>query len=244
MGVIPFAVVGTQRTGTTVIRTMLDSHPEVRCIGESFLMSWTGEAGYAAYLRSRTVRRLRHVFDRRNLVFEYLDRFFSADGVRAAGFKLMYTQYRQFPAALDYLRESGGRIIHIVRRNVLKTLISREVARSNRLYHTEKRIRLRKVRLNPRTLVRYLDRISAENRAWAELMRPLPHHRTYYESFRRDNRGELEVLLRFLGVDPTPDLTSPFVKMSPDRMADIVENYEEVERALRGTDYERFFDPR
>lgn len=243
MSVIPFAVVGTQRTGTTVIRTLLDSHPQVRCIGEAFLMNWPGETGYAAHLRGRPVRRVRHFADRRALVSEYLDSLFSDGGVRAAGFKLMHSQARRFPSVIPELRERGGRAIHIVRRNVLKTLISREVARANRLYHTEKQVRLRRARLNPRRLIRQLDRIAAENRAWSRLLRDIPHHRTRYEAFQRDNAGELRILLRFLGVDPTPELTSPFVKMSPDRMADIVENYEQVQRRLRGTPYERFLDP-
>jgi hypothetical protein len=243
LSVIPFAVVGTQRTGTTVIRTLLDSHPEVRCIGEAFLMSWPGETGYAAFLRKNFARRIRHFVDRRALTGEYLDRLFAAPRVRASGFKLMHSQFRRFPSVVTELRERGGRAIHIVRGNVLKTLISREVARANKLYHTEKQVRLQRIRLNPRTLLRRLDRIDGENRAWTRLLRGIPHHRTLYEAFQRDNAGELQKLLRFLGVDPTPDLTSPFVKMSPDRMADIVENYDVVKRRLRGTAYERCLDP-
>ena len=127
-----FIVLGTQRAGTTLVRTCLDSHPAIRCIGETFDIAYAGELGYRAWCSSSPIRRMRHRLDRGRLVSAYLDELFGQPGYRAIGLKYMYNHTKLFERLVPYVLEHRVRVIHVVRENALKTFVSRAAALSQR----------------------------------------------------------------------------------------------------------------
>jgi len=242
---IRFMLAGTPRTGTTLLRTTLDSHPDICSYGEIFLIrkGRGGEmpGGYRRYLNEdRLQRTLRHFVDRKRMIYEFLDQLGSDSGARAVGFKLMEGQARLLPAVPDYIRGHNYRIIQIVRRNALKTLVSRTALLKHRVAHTRVKVEPNKVRVPTRQLARRLDNITQEG-FWAEHEFPnLPLITVCYEDFIANKQEQLARMLDFLEMPPCENLESELVKLNPDKLSDLIENIEEVARALKGTQHEHF----
>src|SRR5687768_12775761 len=120
---VKFAIVGIRRTGTTLIRTTINSHPQVRCIGEAFNFGprfgprTRGErcdGGYRKYINESPGRRTRDLLWRSASVRLYLNDLYSESDKMAVGFKLMNTQSVEFPAVFRYLKRNNVSIIHVV----------------------------------------------------------------------------------------------------------------------------------
>lgn len=243
-----FAIVGVQRTGTTWIRTTLNDHPSILALGEVFLYTHgrfpfgrragTDVAGnYRAYVTASRKRRLRHFFDRPRLVTEYLQHVYARPGLQAVGFKMMRTQVAAFPMVTDYLLRERIHIIHVVRKNVLKTLISRESAARRKLFHAEKSVPVKAVVLDVQSLRRSLDAISADNAYWERTFRASNYMQLAYEDFASDKVKQLDAIYDFLAVTPNHEVSSSLIKINPEAVSDVVVNFAEVERALDATPY-------
>jgi hypothetical protein len=243
-----FAIVGVQRTGTTLIRTTLDDHPSILALGEIFLYShgrfpFRRRAGadvvqsYRSYIEQSPRRRLMHFLNRTRIIHEFLNHTYSQPGFDAIGFKLMLTQAEQFPMVVRFLLEEKISVIHVIRRNVLKTHISRETARHRKLFHAKTKIAAQAIPLNTRSLVRSLAKISRDNDHWTRTFARSRYLRVDYESFVADRNTELEKLFAFLCVPPELSISSSLVKVNPDAIADVLANYDEVRVMLQGTPF-------
>jgi LPS sulfotransferase NodH len=249
----PFVVLGTQRTGTTLIRTSLDSHSDVRCHGELFVVGrwphrftrerpYTLPDGYWSYRQSSIAARVGSVLTPSREVIRFLDRLYSCDDIAAVGFKLMLTEARRFPQVVDYLKERKVPAIHILRRNLLETLISRRVARATGVYHrtdgeqpgesARPNVEPR-VRFDASQLARAIQALSNEDQAWQDLIYGhIPVHRVHYEDFVLAGQVESDKMLRFLGVEPHP-LSSPLRKVVTSDWRRLVADPQMVEDTLR-----------
>ena len=244
-----FVVVGTQRTGTTLVRTALDAHGSIRCIGEAFLIRrgrfpfWrrtgtTITGGYRQFIDASTAHAIGHLVWRRNTVIRFLDHLYGAIDVSAVGFKLMYGQIRKFPEVLDYLMARDVRVLHVVRTNVLKTHISRVSAQNRRLYHTTRSVQAERLTISPKHLVGHLRRISEESAKLGRIFNRSQYLTLAYEDFVSHQPAQNARICAFLNVEPDPTMSSTLVKINPDRLCDLLENYDEIEAALAGTEYE------
>jgi LPS sulfotransferase NodH len=238
-----FVIVGTQRTGTTLIRTSLDSHPDALCSGEVFKSGkrpYKKPDGYWAFCRETLSNRIRHYIARRRNVCAFLDRLLSRPDAQAVGFKIMYSHARRYPEVVEYLRRHQLCVIHVTRRNFLRTLISRDVARLTGIYHrtaNSAQSAAAAIELDVSTLVHRLRGISSEEGAWDSLL--LGHsrvHKVCYEDFIDDRPAVTRKLLQFLGLRYT-ELNSPLEKVNASDMRHLISNYGEVEKALRATPF-------
>ena len=240
MAEVRFVVVGVQRTGTTLIRTCLDSHPAIRCVGEAFKLSllrgsYAGPEGYHAYRAASLKRYLRHWIDRSSLVQNYLDELYGMSDHRAVGFKFMLSQRQPFPTVVPYLIGHGVRVIHVVRENVLKTLVSRLVARQRKRYHAKESVPVTRIVLPCSDLVDQLQQISDQQQIWTSIFKDrVPYLRLAYESFLSNRRRETDALLQFLEVG-FAELQTSLVKVNPDSLDTVLSNYDEVRSRLRGS---------
>jgi hypothetical protein len=57
-----------------------------------------------------------------------------------------------------------------------------------------------------------------------------------------DFDAEIHKVLKFLEIDKLWALSSEFVKVNPDSLEDIVENYGDVKQTLANTEFEKFLD--
>lgn len=197
--------------------------------------------GYRRYLnKDRLTRLTRHYLDRKRIIGEFLDQLGSDSGARAVGFKLMHGQARNFPAVPKYVRDHNYRIIQVLRRNALKTLVSRAALLKHGVAHTQENVDTSKVRIATGRLVQQLDSIIQEGR-WAEKeFSNLPLITVCYEDFVSNKKEQLNKMLDFLDAPYYGDLGSALVKLNPDNLSNMIENYEEVVRALKSTQHEHF----
>lgn len=125
-----FALLSPARTGSTLLRTTLATHREICCHGEVF-----GRQRIIGYFPCKNEGPKLDA-DAENLrqadTNAFLDRyvFFTPQGVRAVGFKLLYYQVGeiQFAEAMERLAYDDAIVlIHLWRRNLVRRCMSYEV---------------------------------------------------------------------------------------------------------------------
>lgn len=130
-----FIVLAGARTGSNMLVQALDSSPHMRCFGEVFNAALDhisyGVDGYDNFnARDRSLRDRDAVAFLRKRVFKR-----PPAGVRAVGFKLLYAQDAGFADLLDHLTaDEGLRVLHLRRRNLLRTLVSWKIANGTGLW--------------------------------------------------------------------------------------------------------------
>lgn len=242
-----FVILGSQRTGTTLIRTSLASHPDILCHGEAFNLGrkpYKDAGGYWHFSHQSFGRRINSILRPAADTELFLSRLYESGEFAAIGFKLMLNHCRARPYIWDSLTRRNVRVLLIERRNVLKTLISRRAAQSSGVYHVSRTLRQgsaveswtpKKVTLDASTLVRDLEAISGEHAAWKELIGDrLSCLDVVYEEYVADGEAGNAAILDFLETRQLP-LQTDLKKVNPDKLQDIVENYEQVAAALAGT---------
>lgn len=250
-GAHKFVLVGTQRSGTTLVQTALDSHPDILCEGELFHMRRLfreipkenyGEPGYRWWLGRRLDRWAGHAMWRHAVVREYLEWFISMHQSPALGFKLMWNQTGRFPEALSFVRRNNFLLLHVRRRNSLRSLVSRFAAGARGIHHSTEKVSTPRVTVPVDRLLPILQTISVENDNWKKLGNELPYLCVDYEDYVVDTQIENRRMLNFLGVSADIPIQSPLVKLTPNNLRDVIANYEAVERALSGTVYEEMLE--
>lgn len=202
-----FIVAGTQRSGTTLITTSLDSHPSIHCAGELFKMHQPRgdvevlDGGYQAYVDSALRLRLADFCCRRFLVPAFLDRFFEQSGFNAIGFKLMDNQTYpgRFPVVIRYLIGRQVSVIHVIRENVFKTHLSRLIAQRRQVFHaTQELTDLPKLKISTCDLLPKLSRIESQNTRLKSMFEgSVPYLAVTYESYTANPEREKNACCRF-----------------------------------------------
>jgi LPS sulfotransferase NodH len=125
---------------------------------------------------------------------------------------------------------------------VLKTLVSRLSARSSGVFHATIAAARQKVVVPTETLLQRLQALESEKNLWVQhLGNRLPMIRISYEGFVADPESRSAQLLRFLDVAHAP-LKSTLVKLNPERLEDVVENYLEVKAIVTGSAFESYLN--
>lgn len=244
-----------QRTGSTWVQDLLDSHPQVAAYGEIFLEYGRGFPDserfgpvdieyFESWSKKHTgrggrVSRARHAIP-------YLKDFYRRRGdAHAAGFKLMYSQLRRNPMVAAYLTTRRVRVIHLTRANLLDVVLSHATSEARGQAHAwiGDAVREARVSLDPAATaakLKALERQVALARALTRANR-LPTLELGYENLVAD-ASELDGALEFLGVQPDPGhpLSSTMQKLNHAEKRDLIENWNELSAALTGTRFERY----
>ena len=240
-----FVICGTQRTGTSLLDSTLNSHSGICCYSEVFIYT-KGRGGriegsYRRFINQKPLlRKFGNIVNRASLVEQYLDELFEVEGVQASGFKLMLSQVKIFPSITSYMRTHAVSAIHIIRNNALKTLISRLSARERKLYHTTENLKIGKVHIPVVNLRRNLVLIESEKEEWKRRLAGIQTLEVHYEDILRNEALVMTDIQRFIGVDCVDDLKSRLLKINPDNLANLIGNYDEVRHCLEGTSFERY----
>ena len=237
-----FVVLSTQRTGSTLLISSLDSHPGIFCAGEIFFPRSGSEYAINRYARLSSLNRVQHTFCRGRLVRRFLDEFYERTGYAAIGFKYMYSQARhiprRYPSALKYLHEHSIPVIHNVRQNKLRVLLSRISARSSGVYRSDRPVGLGPVNVPLGHLLEELRQLERADETWKRRMSGHDYLQVSYESFVGNQADQVRSILDFLDIEDAHELNSPFVKVSSRTIEETVQNYDELSRTLAGTEFE------
>ena len=132
------------------------------------------------------------------------------------------------------------KVIQIIRRNVLKTYLSRLSTQASGRYHAKTDIDVATLFVDTSRLISELDKIRAENALWGRLLSGTNYMVVEYESFVANKEAESRRMLDFLGVNRYEVLTSTNRKINPDDSSLLVTNYSDMEAVLQGTRYEYY----
>ncbi|WCJ17632.1 P-loop containing nucleoside triphosphate hydrolases superfamily protein [Euphorbia peplus] len=238
-----FAILSMQRSGSGWFETLLNNHTNISSNGEIF---------------SVKVRR-----SNVSMIVETLDKIYNLDWLSSAsknectaavGLKWMLNQgvMQHHEDIVEYFKTKGVSAVFLFRRNLLRRMISilansydREAKLLNGTHksHThsphEAEILARyKPSINATLLMPNLKQVEDTTTKALEYFKDTRHIVVYYEDIVKNHTKLLEVQ-DFLKV-PRRDLRSRQVKIHKGSLSNQIENWVDVEKALKGTSYESF----
>ncbi len=233
---VAFVVLTRSRTGSTLLVTTLDSHPEIRC----------GEELFQWMRHSDAVARLDRTFGPQ------------APDVRARGFKIFY--YHPLDSDVDVfalLREVPDlKVIHLVREDVLATIISSKVAEATDQWrvtndHGATAAAPAAIDIAADVLAAEFEATESMIAAGCQRLAGLDWLDVTYEalvsgsavsdSAVSDSATELDRIQDFLGVTQRP-MGSVLKQQRRSSKRDQLTNYDDLAATFAGTRWGRFFD--
>ncbi len=251
---VKFVVMGIQRTGTILLCSSLNQHPDILNMDELFVNHLRYKPKiiptYLQHLLETGEPQRPELLNHKQKIFDYLDHFYSLEKVRARGFKLMANQANRLTFVQNYLKKRKVRIIKIIRKNILKTYVSRQRSIKTGLYHSEQRriaekipeLASSKIVLPTAKLEKELEAIENENLQLDHLVKSINTESITikYETLSTEFSSTLSQILSFLDVRNNIDIKPAKKKISPQNLQDSIENYSEVCDNLSGTRFAEF----
>lgn len=219
---LDFAIVCLARTGSSHLVSLLDSHPDIRCLGELFNPR---ENLFATS----------DVDDPR----EYIAGIVAAVEERVVGCKLVWNWLYTDPRTLELFHDRQLQVIRLRWANVLDSLISTQLAQKSGIYHSTdaNATDVEPLKIGIEACIAELDAIDARDRQLDEWCSGLPMLAIEYEDLA--SPGTLRGIQEFLGVRPTT-LHSPLVKRQTRPLAEVVANWPDLVAALEDTRWGNF----
>lgn len=222
-----FIVLTRSRTGSNLLISYLDSHPNIHAEGEIF---------------QRLDGRVNE---------DILNRIFCSypESVRAVGFKIFYYHPLddERKEVWNILRNVRGlHIIHLKRQNVLRTLVSCKIAGERNVWTSHKET------ATPAISEKQVEFTSAElskgfcqTRDWeteyASMFKGMPTLEVTYENIVSGLEAEYRKITNFLGV-PFHFPHSSFERQNPERLQELIVNYGEMKEKFKDSKWAVFFD--
>lgn len=171
--------------------------------------------------------------------------------LRVIGLDIKYTDFKDEPNLLPLLSRSDVCVVHLVRRNVLKLYISEEL--NNRKKELNRKAHMNyvpepvKIKLPVGDeLMNHLRVREADIQRFRQALQgSFPALEVHYEDLMGGknqecqgfSKDELDRLYDFFGLENRSyELETPMRKTNPDRLQDLIENYEEVRETLLSQD--------
>lgn len=255
-----FILLATQRTGSSWVQEMLNSHPDLKVYNELFLRDAEGvpiwEPSDVVFANTFLAERARGParLTRGYWTMRYLRYVYNQPDVRGVGFKYMYDQVPHSRAVLPYAAIARVPVVHILRRNLLDIVISAKAALASGFYHLPSDGRPdipwqpssqvdQRITLDPSEVLEDLTRLSHERRRfqrWLRLTRT-PTCEVEYEALTVD-RSQFGRILAFLGLpaEQAELLNSGLKKIRSSAQAETITNFSDIERRLRGTPFQSY----
>lgn len=235
-----FVILFQGRSGSSFLTSVLNEHPQAGCRYEDFdthgqnpihrKVNCLSDEIIVDPTPKRTQEHLLNIFNR---------------PLAATGFKFKFPcQYAAFPEITMSLlkRREDLFVIHLVRRNLVKRIVSmnhlRHLRKSTQLVssnvvdqHDVQRFAIDIPALLDKLVLEslYSDQLAQFAERFANCLR------VEYEDLLENPRMTLDRITGFLGLAPFEEIEGRFRKATPDDLRDVLENYGELESALAGT---------
>lgn len=242
---VPFIILGSERTGSSLLVQTLRSHPDVVSFGEVLNPV---KIGYntPGFENWRGVRR--RARDLASARFMDTGVFCSyRDGIAAVGCKIFYDHVESptfAPARARLLEMRNLKVIHLERRNLLRTYLSLVIARRTLTYGTrsiDERTRIR-VQLSPTRCADYFTKLTTLRARYARLF--AERHQVLdvvYEDFVADRSTHVSRLQRFLDLKPA-SLRATIIQQEVRPLPEAIENYAALKDHFAATRWSVHFD--
>ncbi|MFT4313352.1 MAG: Stf0 family sulfotransferase [Candidatus Woesearchaeota archaeon] len=218
-------ILARSRTGSTLLLSYLNCHPRIYIGGEEF-----------AVLGSKNWKKVWDTF--------FCRYPFSA---RWVGFKIFYYHPRDKACEdlWNYLQKDKSiHIIHLVRKNRLRSIVSKEVGLKQGVWTSidakkQKQKIAKKVFLDPHKCVEYLEQSEKWEKQARSQFADHPLIEITYEDLVLNKQKTLNSVFTFLGLSPKPVRTE-LKKQNPEKLRDLVENYDDLVKILKAEGFGHF----
>ena len=255
----PFILLATQRSGSSWVQEMLNSHTDLKVYNELFDLNAEGisiwEPRDIEFANTYLKNHMRRPWISRDYwTVKYVRHVFRQPHVQGAGFKYMYDQVRHSRAVLPYAAAARVRVVHLIRRNLLDVVISSALARATGFFHrpTDGRPPIpwapaepveERLTLDPDEVVQQLTELARRRdhfRRWLAVTLT-PTCEAEYEELASEPSA-FGRILSFLGLpaDDWSKLSSGLEKVRSEPQSSVVENFEELRAHLAGTAFGSF----
>ena len=234
-----FIAIGGPRTGSTLLMRSLNNHSRIAGFGEIVknvdrYPSHYHEFGHSQALFERDPAR----FLQTKVYRKY------PPPIGAVGFKIFYHHAPRDTiwgrAVWEYLLGRPGlRVLHLKRRNLLKTFLSRKQAGLTGEYIKYSGAE-QAVALDPDEAREFFEQTRAAEREYDAMFAGHPLFEVVYEELTRDYGAVMRGIQSFLGVD-YEDVNPGTVKRPSRSLASQIENYAELKARFLGSPWESFF---
>jgi LPS sulfotransferase NodH len=239
-----FIILGRSRTGSNFLRGLLNSHPAVIVLGEIFRNRDAIDFDHPQF---PTTDRVMKIYQSdpcmflEKIVFRKIP-----ENYKALGFKLFYYHANEIPFTKIWstLKEKSDlHIIHIKRRNILRTHLSRENAvKTGQWVNTNgKENHLQTYQLDYDALLRDF----VQTRQWEQkadlFFNDHPKLEVIYEELSKNTNEQIRNIQQFLGL-PYHAVQPQTFKQIQRPLYEIIENYEDLKIKFKNTEWEEFFE--
>jgi LPS sulfotransferase NodH len=266
---LPMAIsflLATQRSGTNLLRNILASHPQVTCYPEIFNDNPSGGIPtqyFFDFLVDRVTRDPKAALPshRLELLEDYYHMIEEAHPGQMIVLDVKYASLHnsegawarpsQPPQLIQIAAKESRPVIHLVRRNSFKKLLSSCRSRQFAKYHAVKGESLpaEKTLVPIDSLLHQLEQIQTDHACIDRDLKSHPKVATLaYEDLWVDHPGgqlhsqPFEQIAQLLNLPCDFKLETELIKTTPDSLRDAVENYDEVQQTLLGTPFEWMLD--
>lgn len=244
-------IVGRQRSGTTVFRDLLERHGALNC-DEIFHGNLDAPHRFYTYLLDRIEKEpnLIHPQYHGQIFDEYLSEKRILENRRRIAMDVKYFGLNLIPSRedvdshqpfiVDYMRRKNAHVVHIVRLNKLRAYVSEELAKLTGRWSVGKIEHLLtdkpRLTLDVPHSIATIDRLMDQDNRVTQLLRAVPsairlhYHEMFTPSGEFSEQVE-KIVAQVMGLEKI-DIRPGNLRMNPEPLADLVENYDELASAL------------
>ncbi len=246
---IKYILLSTPRSGSNHLAHLLASHPNVMSYGEPFQPNFllgnptkTPFENYFIHILYQRYREKFPIFFIKNIIFRNYP-----SSIYAAGFKIFYdhAENKDLSIVWKYLKSIEDlRIIHLKRKNLLKSLVSFYIAKKTGEFISFQNSRAKstiQLSITPEECLEYFHKIEHWRKKYELFFSDKKIHTIYYEDLIANQHQEVQNLELFLSI-PATRLSSNLKRQNTRLLSDIITNYTSLQRYFYKTPWASFFD--
>jgi LPS sulfotransferase NodH len=238
-----FIILGRSRSGSNFLRGLLNAHSQIIVFEELFKNPDTIGWGLDGYPQGgRTLQR----FQSDPVQFVEQDVFKKlSERIKAVGFKIFYYHAHgtRLEPIWDYLKDHTEiRVLHLKRRNILKTHLSKKRAEltDSWINLTGTHEQIPEITLDFDECRADFEQTRTWERSYDEFFESHRKLELFYEDLAPNYAERMKNVQEFLGVD-YENVQPQTYKQASRPLSDSIANYLELKRQFKGTPWEEFF---
>jgi LPS sulfotransferase NodH len=242
---VRYIILGNPRTGSNFLRGLLNANRHVVAFGELFRFNHIIGWDYPGH-RHDDKRELRLI---NRAPVRFLEKKVFIDfpsHVMAVGFKLFYFHAHSgnWESVWSYLKEQQDiKVIHIKRKNTLKTYLSHTRAlKTDRWINTSgKREEQPSISLEYEACLRYFEKVKQNEKKYDDFFKDHDKIRLIFEDLEDGYANQLKRVTDFLGV-PYQEAKPVTFQQSNKSLKESIVNYEQLRRQFNNSPWQEYFD--
>ncbi|RAK57146.1 glycoside hydrolase family 99-like domain-containing protein [Phenylobacterium deserti] len=245
-----FIVIGAPRTGSTLIQTTLDQHPDIRAYGELF--HWVASEREGDHAMITPSGRRAYQPDAEDALDFLWANVWNAEvsSARAVGFKL-FNEHVATEGTRDLFARLKSdvpdlKVVYVWRDNLMDVLVSRRMAESTgewvrRVGASAVPDERRQITILPDEAEDFFRAHEQTKAFFDSYVADMSAIRVRYSDFAASFESQSKALYEFLGVSPRP-VTPAIRKQLARSSREIVANWDDLAAHFQGSSYARFFE--